>query len=229
MKGSAIADYRGGFVMVDKSELDRLTVAQAAERLGVKEQAIRKRIQCGTPQHDKDETGRVYVYLNPNDTVEGEGRHTRDGTHLEALVESLQDQVEYLRAELARRGETHLEESRRKDSIIAALTQRNRELEAPREMRESPLEQPPIKPERAEPAEPVDPERKEPEKVRPERVEPERTEPDRAKLRPDREGARERSESPTEPAGGADTVERPAGGGAEEGTERPWWRRVFGG
>jgi hypothetical protein len=54
----------------------------------------------------------------------------------------LRDQVEYLRSELARREETHLEESRRKDSIIAALTQRIPEIEPPRETpseaRESP-------------------------------------------------------------------------------------------
>jgi hypothetical protein len=57
-----------------------------------------------------------------------------------ALITSLQDQVAYLRGELARRDETHLEESRRKDSIIAALTQRIPELEAPAspEERESP-------------------------------------------------------------------------------------------
>jgi excisionase family DNA binding protein len=158
--------------------LDRLTVAEAAERLGVKEQAIRKRIQRGTLQHDKDETGRVYVYIDAEAEDEVQGKDTRADTHLEALVESLQDQVEYLRAELARRGETHIEESRRKDSIIAALTQRIPELEAPAS---SPGPEP--------------------------------------------------RESSTESAGGADTVEaRPAGGEAQEGTERrSWWRRMFGG
>jgi len=57
-----------------------------------------------------------------------------------ALIASLQDQVAYLRGELARREDTHLEESRRKDSIIAALTQRIPEIEAPAspEPRESP-------------------------------------------------------------------------------------------
>ena len=34
-------------------------VAEAAAKLGVKEQAIRKRIQRGTLTHDKDEDGRV--------------------------------------------------------------------------------------------------------------------------------------------------------------------------
>jgi hypothetical protein len=89
--------------------------------------------------------------------------------------------------------------------IIAALTQRIPELEAPRE--QLPSQEPPespqtprIKPERAEPAEPVDPYRAEPERVQPEREEPDRVEP-----RPDQE----------EPQEGAERV--------------PWWRRVFGG
>jgi hypothetical protein len=77
--------------------------------------------------------------------------------------------------------------------------------EEPSEAAESPLEQPPIKPKRAEPAEPVDPERAEPERVEPERIAPERVEPERVKPRdPDRQGA-------------------------QEGTEWPWWRRMFGG
>ena len=46
-------------------KMDRVTVAEAVARLGVKEQAIRKRIQRGTLAHDKDENGRVYVYLDP--------------------------------------------------------------------------------------------------------------------------------------------------------------------
>jgi DNA-directed RNA polymerase specialized sigma24 family protein len=37
----------------------RVTVAEAAAKLGVKEQAIRKRIQRGNLTHDKDEDGRV--------------------------------------------------------------------------------------------------------------------------------------------------------------------------
>jgi DNA-directed RNA polymerase specialized sigma24 family protein len=43
-------------------KMDRVTVVEAAARLGVKEQAIRKRIQRGTLTHDKDDDGRVYVY-----------------------------------------------------------------------------------------------------------------------------------------------------------------------
>jgi predicted ArsR family transcriptional regulator len=112
-------------------KMDRVTVAEAAARLGVKEQAVRKRIQRGTLVHDKDEDGRVYVYLDPRDEADGAGNGTDTGTGVGTLVQSLQDQIEYLRAELHRRGETHAEESRRKDHIIAALTERIPELPQP--------------------------------------------------------------------------------------------------
>ena len=112
-------------------KMDRITVAEAAGRLGVKEQAIRKRIQRGTLLHDRDEDGRVYVYLGPGDEADGTGNGTNTGKEMDTLVQSLQDQIEYLRAELQRRGETHAEEARRKDTIIAQLAQRIPELPAP--------------------------------------------------------------------------------------------------
>ena len=104
-------------------KMDRLTVAEAAARLGVKEQAIRKRIQRGTIAHDKDEDGRVYVYLDPKDGATG----TSIDTSMDTLLQSLQDQIAYLRQE----AEDWKEEARRKDTIILSLTQRLPELEAP--------------------------------------------------------------------------------------------------
>jgi hypothetical protein len=71
------------------------------------------------------EENTVYVLL---DTDQARPSHAQTGDQTTALIASLQDQVAYLRGELARREETHLEESRRKDSIIAALTQRIPEL-----------------------------------------------------------------------------------------------------
>jgi predicted ArsR family transcriptional regulator len=105
-------------------KMDRFTVAEAGRRLGVKEQAVRKRIQRGTLVHDKDEDGRVYVYLDPRDQADGTGNGNDTDKEIDTLVQSLQDQIEYLRAELQRRGETHAEEARRKDTIIAQLAQR---------------------------------------------------------------------------------------------------------
>ena len=95
----------------------RVTVAEAAARLGVKEQAVRKRIQRGTLAHDKDDDGRVYVYLDPEDGPTGTGNGIDTG--LGTLVESLQEQIAYLRQE----AEDWKEEARRKDTIIMSLTQ----------------------------------------------------------------------------------------------------------
>ena len=106
-------------------KMDRLTVAEAAVRLGVKEQAIRKRIQRGTIAHDKDDDGRVHVYLAPDDRVTGTGAGVDSG--ISTLVQSLQDQIGYLRQE----AEDWKEEARRKDTIIMSLTQRFPELQAP--------------------------------------------------------------------------------------------------
>ena len=105
-----------------KGRMDRVTVAEAAVSLGVKEQAIRKRIQRGTLVHDKDDDGRVYVYLDTQDQATGTGTDAGMST----LVQSLQDQIAYLRQE----AENWKEEASRKDTIIMSLTQRIPELEA---------------------------------------------------------------------------------------------------
>ena len=115
---------RGVYVGVYE-KMDRVTVVEAAARLGVKEQAIRKRIQRGTLAHDKDDDGRVYVYLNPEYGATGTGNGVDTG--MSTLVQNLQDQIAYLRQE----AEDWKEEARRKDTIIMSLTQRLPELEAP--------------------------------------------------------------------------------------------------
>ena len=112
-----------------KGRTDRVTVAEAAVRLGVKEQAIRKRIHRGTLIHDKDDDGRVYVYLGTQDRAIGTGTDAGMGT----LVQSLQDQIAYLRQE----AEDWKEEASRKDTIIMSLTQRIPELKAPTKPREA--------------------------------------------------------------------------------------------
>src|ERR671910_3006115 len=111
-------------------KMDRVTVVEAAARLGVKEQAIRKRIQRGTLAHDKDEDGRVHVYLDPEYVATGAGNGIDTG--MDTLVQSLQEQIVYLRQE----SEDWKEEARCKDTIIMSLTQRIPELEAATEPRE---------------------------------------------------------------------------------------------
>ena len=94
--------------------VDRMTVPEAAELLGVSQSAVRKRIQRGTIPWDKDEEGRIYVYVDPSETSpEPEEDKSRD-----ELLEAYREQVDFLRRELER-----------KDTIIMSLTQRIPELE----------------------------------------------------------------------------------------------------
>ena len=107
--------------------LDRVSVAEAAQRLGVKEQAIRKRISRGTLQHDKDEDGRVYVYIASDPQDEVQSIDARANTHLEALVDTLQEQNQFLREELAR-----------KDAILLNMTEAMKALTPPAQQEQSP-------------------------------------------------------------------------------------------
>ena len=120
--------------------MDRVTVQEAAQRLGISQDAVRQRVRRGSMRHDKDDKGRVYVYLNPTNTrptivhdTSGDtvGDTVHDASRNE-LVTELRDRIHFLEAELGDRKE----ESRRKDHIIAALTQRIPELEPASERRE---------------------------------------------------------------------------------------------
>ena len=94
----------------------------AAELLGTTTEAVRKRASRGTLRSDRHD-GRVVVWVDDGRT-EG-GRETQvDGG---PLVESLQDQVRYLRDQLDAERRAN-EENRR---LLAALIQRVPELEAP--------------------------------------------------------------------------------------------------
>lgn len=124
--------------------MDRVTVQEAAQRLGISQDAVRQRVRRGSMRYDKDDKGRVYVYLDPTNTrpmvVHDAPRDTvHEASRNDELVTELRDRIRFLETELADRKE----EFRRKDHIIAALTQRIPELEAasePREYSERPTE-----------------------------------------------------------------------------------------
>ncbi len=139
---------------------DGVTIQEAARRLGVKEDAIRKRIQRGTLPHEKTVEGRVFVWVEAaQDTAQDTTEDAyQDAASRDELVAELRDQVHFLREELAR-----------KDAILLRMAESVPQLEAPRESPETAT------------AGPVE-------------------------------------ATPSEPSRGA-----------QEGTERPWWRRVFGG
>lgn len=120
------------------SQMDRLTVPEAADLLRVTQAAIYKRISRGTIPHDKDAAGHVYVYLDTSDidsdmsTDKTYDRSETVSDASEALLAELKAHNQTLRDEV----EAWREEARRKDHIIAGLVQRVPELE-PAEPRES--------------------------------------------------------------------------------------------
>ncbi len=117
--------------------MDRLTVAEAAERLGVTHDAVRKRICRNQTTWDKDDSGRVHVYLKETET-RGDGSGTEEGQSKDQSETAVQDPrdmlIEFLQAELA----DWKQEAYRKDRIIAALTERIPAIEAPQETRNGP-------------------------------------------------------------------------------------------
>jgi hypothetical protein len=148
----------------DRRGVDRLTIQDAARRLGISEGAVRKRVTRGSLRHDKEDDGRVYVYLDARDRRGvDDGQDAGVDPDNAALISQLRDEVAYLR-----------DENRRKDEIIMQQAMTMRQLTA------APSQEPP------EAAETVE-------------EEPEGAEP------------------------------RPTAGGAQEGAQRPWWRRMFGG
>jgi excisionase family DNA binding protein len=109
---------------------ERLTIQEAARRLGVSEGAIRKRVNRGTLEHEKAPNGRIYVYLDAGDR-RGVDDGLDEGVHPESntLISQLRSEIDYLR-----------EENRRKDEIIMqqALTVRQLTAASSEEPPESP-------------------------------------------------------------------------------------------
>ena len=109
-------------------ERERVTVQEAARRLGITESAVRKRLQRGLLEHDKESDGRLYVYLD----TRAMGRDEVRDSSYDMLVRRLENENEFLRRELER-----------KDTILLNMTEAMKALnpparEEPSEARESP-------------------------------------------------------------------------------------------
>jgi len=107
---------------------ERLTVADAAKLLSITPEAIRQRIRRGTIDYEQTKDGKYFVYVTPTEGVE-------NNVHNSVGSADLRDHVETLKHEL----EIRNEELRRKDHIIAALTERIPAIEAPSEPQEAPV------------------------------------------------------------------------------------------
>ena len=140
--------------------VERLSIEEAAQALGVTRDAIHKRISRGSIQHEKGEDGRFYVYVDTS--TEGLDSSTYTSIDeskvesLERLIANQEDRISFLERELERRGD----EAERLHQIVAGLTRTTAELStrlpeleaptSPAEPRESPSEAA-AEPERVEP------------------------------------------------------------------------------
>jgi hypothetical protein len=242
----------------------RVTVAEASEILGITAEAVRTRIKRKKLESVKDPPapgGTVYVLLeadqtgpNTDPTSQGHDQtidQTRQG---ERLVETLREQVAYLQGVIATRDrelEQRAEEIRRRDAALereqqltAMFADRLRELEAPREPRES-SETVEEATDGAEPHSATEEawdelgderarrqmaENTLQEGMTEERRRREAAERERDELRQELVGIGRRTEAHEESDEQQGRGEpRSATGGAQAGAQRrPWWRRVFG-
>jgi hypothetical protein len=107
----------------------RLDLRGAAEALGTSVDAVRKRVQRGTLDHEKGEDGRVYVWLDTNlDPSANPLLEAKDET-----IADLRDRVEFLQRELER-----------KDAILLNMTEAMKVISppAPEEASQTPPEAP---------------------------------------------------------------------------------------
>jgi len=111
-----------------------MSVSEAAEFLGVTEDAVRKRIHRGKIRYDRDPDGRYLVYPTEDDI-----RQIADRNYVQsessALIFELRAQIERLEDQLQKADERDRENRR---LLAAALERIPPQLEAPSEPRESP-------------------------------------------------------------------------------------------
>src|SRR5215208_6950412 len=121
----------------DRRGVDRLTIQEAARALGVSEGAVRKRVTRGTLPHEKEDDGRVYVYV---DTGGRRGVDDRQDEGVDpnstALISQLRDEVAYLRDENRRKDEIIMQQAMTMRQITAASSQEPPE--APEAVEEEP-------------------------------------------------------------------------------------------
>lgn len=104
---------------------DGVPIGDAAKKLGLSTAATRKRIQRGTLEAYKGDDGLWYVVLDEDDLVLPEDPVVQDAG-LVVVVDTLRDEVQFLRKELERRTdelraerESRAEAERRRDILFA--------------------------------------------------------------------------------------------------------------
>lgn len=125
----------------DVDSFDRVTVPEAAARLGLSESAIYKRIQRGRFKYEteRDDDGRLWIYLPAVDSQDTEdtGETVQDTPGSTETVAELRARIDSLEAELARLWEAYetlqddyRDEQQRADMILLEAIRRTPALES---------------------------------------------------------------------------------------------------
>ena len=114
---------------------ERVSVQAAAIALGTTVDAIRKRVQRDTITYEKASDGRVWILLDTDQTRQATAQDTT-GPRPDTLLETKDETIQLLREQLEAERRAN-EENRR---IIAALTSRIPQLDAPSKPPEAPTE-----------------------------------------------------------------------------------------
>jgi hypothetical protein len=182
----------------------RVSLREASSLLDISKDAVRQRIRRGTIESEKGEDGRVYVFVGPDQVRaprQAAQQHPDHAGHAYPQHEDRQHTAPLVE-ELRDRVRFLERELERKDAILLNMTEAMKALNPP--ATQEPTEKP-----REAPTGPTE---------QPGRVEPQTS----------LEGAQEPRESPHE-------MHMPEAGGGplphdqQTPSERPWWRRVFGG
>ena len=111
-------------------EMVRLTVSEAADRLGTTEAGVRKRVQRGQIPHERGEDGRLFVWISPGETRHAESRdqpdESRDSGEA-SLVPELRDRIRFLERQL----EAREAELQRRDVMLINMTEAMKALNPP--------------------------------------------------------------------------------------------------
>ncbi len=129
-----------------------IPLSEVAARLGVSTDVVRKRVKRGTLPAYKGEDGRWYAVLDGQDSWAGQNGqdepeasrtvqvtvsspsfpedHAREAELLRQFLVSKDQEIEFLRSEMAQQREQWAEESRRKDVILHELSTQFKSLPA---------------------------------------------------------------------------------------------------
>jgi hypothetical protein len=118
--------------------MDRVSVAEAAHRLGISQDAVYKRIKRGSIPWDKGEDDKTYVWIDEVDRSTDRARQSTD----QASESSNYVSKDELLSEMRARVSFLEEELQRKDAILLSLTQRIPELDPAKDSSSKPRQSP---------------------------------------------------------------------------------------